>query len=129
MPPCYHAFLKPQNYGAVRTKETSQVYMYDVETSLGTVANVQTIPIIVKCFEEVLENALDQAVKNKKERGKKKTTQGDISIDVDDATFSVRNDGRSIPIEKTDQSGYEDMYVPQMIFGVCLLYTSDAADE
>lgn len=116
--PCYHAFLKPQNYGAVRTEESIRKYLYDVETSVGTVANVQTIPIIVKCFEEVLENALDQAVKNKKERGKKKTTQVDISIDEVDATFRVRNDGRSIPIEKTDQSGYEGMYVPQMIFGV-----------
>ena len=80
-------------------------------------ANVQTIPIIVKCFEEVLKTPWTNR-QEQKERGKNKTTQVDISIDEVDATFRVRNDGRSIPIEKTDQSGYEGMYVPQMIFGV-----------
>ena len=74
-------------------------------------------PGLLKIFDEILVNALDQATTHPKEVKKIHVTLGE--------TISVENNGPAIPIERHAETG---IWVPELIFGH-LLTSSNYDDE
>ena len=116
--------MRPESYGGSRyMEEETNVYDYETKQIIPT---QHTIKIIVKTFEEILENASDAIQKNKKKHGTFKTTE--VNITMNQLKFSIRNNGDSIPIKKmNEQDGFQsdackedeaNMYIPEVMYGV-----------
>lgn len=71
--------------------------------------DVEYIPALVKIFDEVLVNACDNYV-----RDPVKTRRIDVGFDSASREFTVRNDGKGIPVQVHKK---ENMYIPEMVLG------------
>ena len=81
-----------------------------VQESPGQIVRraVRLSPAALKCFDEILVNAVDQYTQH----------GSDIDIDIDpDYTCSVMNTLSSIEISETETRDGRRMYTPQLIFG------------
>ena len=93
------------------TKATKQdMFIYDEATDKFIKRNINFIPALYKCLDEVIVNALDHytTYPNKVDVIK-------VSID-DNGKISVYNSGPGISIEEVKTVNGESMYTPQMAF-------------
>ena len=110
-----HILKRPDTYVGSLPSETSQCWVRkDNKFELRTI-NVS--PGLVKIFDEILVNAIDQHTLHPK-----KVTRIDVSWDADAVT--VRNNGDGIPIKMHDK---EKVWLPELIFGHLL--TSSNYDD
>jgi hypothetical protein len=68
---------------------------------------IEFVPAVYKLFDELVTNAVDAADKD--------ATLTFIKVTVGDKFFTVQNNGVGIPVSK--HSKYEDLWVPELVFG------------
>ena len=74
---------------------------------------------LYKIFDEILVNAAD----NKRRDPNMKELR--VDMDVAAGRFTVRNDGKGIPVEIHEEHG---VYIPEMIFGAALARAAGGAN-
>jgi len=78
--------------------------------------DIEYYPALLKIFDEILVNALDHSVRD--------TTVTKILVTITDTSFTVENDGSTVPISMHDT---EHVWIPELIFGHLL--TSSNYDD
>ncbi|XP_009867181.1 PREDICTED: DNA topoisomerase 2-alpha, partial [Apaloderma vittatum] len=112
-----HILLRPDTYiGSVETV-TQQMWVFDEDVGLNC-RDVTFVPGLYKIFDEILVNAADNKQRDKSMSCIK------VTIDVENNTISVWNNGRGIPVV---EHKVEKVYVPALIFGQLL--TSSNYDD
>jgi len=111
-----HILCRPDSYVGSLARETHEHWVGSPPFQRGS---AHVAPGLVKIFDEVLVNAIDQWSLHPK-----KVTH--IKVDVaHDGTISVENSGVHVPIKKHDK---EKLWIPELIFGH-LLTSSNYNDE
>lgn len=77
------------------------------------IKELEYIPVIYKCFDEIIVNSRDQRERLKDRDGAVHLTEIKVEIDRENGVISIYNNGDSIKIEK-HSSG---LYNPNLIFG------------
>ena len=117
-----HILSLPDTY--IGSIENSNEEHYVVEGETFTAKTLDFNPGFYKLIDELLVNAHDHVVRL---RQKKSTNPvKNINISSDGQTFTIRNDGESIDVEKHPDYG---VYIPQLIFGELLTSTNYDKDE
>eukprot|EP01138_Halocafeteria_seosinensis_P002232 gb/GECG01002284.1/.p1 GENE.gb/GECG01002284.1/~~gb/GECG01002284.1/.p1 ORF type:complete len:1313 (+),score=209.12 gb/GECG01002284.1/:1-3939(+) len=112
--PIEHILLRPGMYIGSTGKDVTTTWLFDEQDpSKLALQDVEYVPGIVKLFDEILVNALDN-----KERDKSMNL---IKVDIHDPydskkgpVISVWNNGRGIPVKKHRK---ENVYVPELVLG------------
>ena len=111
-----HILRRPDSYVGSLIRETSEQWVGQPPFKRQT---VKVSPGLVKIFDEVLVNAIDQhSIKPKK------TTRIDVTFQKD--VFSVRNNGDGIPLSVHSETGVR---LPELIFGHLLTSSNYDDDE
>ncbi|KAH7911821.1 DNA topoisomerase [Hygrophoropsis aurantiaca] len=115
-----HILKRPDSYiGSVETI-TQAMWTYDSDTKRMTHRELKYVPGFFKIVDEILVNAAD----NKINDATMDTIK--VTIDVEESTISVYNNGRGIPIEMHSR---EKIYIPELIFGHLLSSSNYDDDE
>lgn len=101
-----HVIERPDMYIGDIEITTGERWIYDNEKGQIVKSTVTYNPGLEQCIMELLTNATDRA-----QDEFNNVTR--IDIDIDNESISIRNDGKSIPIE-VHETG---VYVPELIFG------------
>ena len=118
-----HILKRPDTYVGSLAPESSTYWTRVAGRFEPSVCHVS--PALVKIFDEVLVNAIDQYSLHPK-----KVSQ--ILVDVFDNTISIENWGVSIPIKKHDREKNQDgssLWIPELIFGHLLTSSNYNDDE
>ena len=103
-----HILDLPDSYiGSVQIDHLN-IYTFDDQENKIVKKEKQIVLGLYKIFDEILVNASDNTVRDKKCNVIK------VNIDKDSGEISVYNNGSTIPIEIHKE---ENIYVPEMIFG------------
>jgi len=78
--------------------------------------DIEYYPALLKIFDEVVVNALDHSIRD--------PTMTKIVVTITDTSFTVENDGSTVPISMHDT---EKIWIPELIFGHLL--TSSNYDD
>ncbi|TMS22147.1 DNA topoisomerase 2-alpha [Larimichthys crocea] len=113
-----HILLRPDSYIGSVEPVTQQMWVFDEDVGLNC-RDVTFVPGLYKIFDEILVNAADNKQRDKSMSCIK------VSIDVENNTISVWNNGKGIPVV---EHKVEKVYVPALIFGQ-LLTSSNYDDE
>jgi len=117
-----HILSLPDTYIGSIENSTEEHYIVEAETFAAKTLDFN--PGFYKLIDELLVNAHDHVVRL---RQKKSTNPvKNINISSDGKTFTIRNDGESIDVEKHPDYG---VYIPQLIFGELLTSTNYDKDE
>lgn len=114
-----HILLRPDSYIGSVEPVTQQMWVFDEEVGLNC-RDVTFVPGLYKIFDEILVNAADNKQRDKGMSCIK------ISIDVENNTISVWNNGKGIPVV---EHKVEKVYVPALIFGQLLTSSNYDDDE
>ena len=118
-----HILLRPDTYvGSVAT-DTSPNFVREGNAFVSRVLSAP--PALVKIFDEVLVNAIDQYSLHPKKVSK-------IEVSVSDDGILIRNFGVAIPIKKHDTEKNPDgtaIWIPSMILGSLLTSSNYNDDE
>jgi DNA topoisomerase-2 len=106
-----HIIDLPDSYIGSIQNDIINLYVYDDEENKIKKKDKNIVLGLYKIFDEILVNASDNTVKDKKCNLIK------VNINKETGEISVMNNGSTIPIEIHKQ---EKMYVPEMIFGKLL---------
>uniref|UniRef100_A0A8D2MJE2 DNA topoisomerase 2 n=1 Tax=Zonotrichia albicollis TaxID=44394 RepID=A0A8D2MJE2_ZONAL len=112
-----HILLRPDTYIGSVELVTQQMWVYDEGIGLNC-RDVTFVPGLYKIFDEILVNAADNKQRDKNMSCIK------VTIDVENNTISVWNNGKGIPVV---EHKVEKVYVPALIFGQLL--TSSNYDD
>jgi DNA topoisomerase-2 len=104
--PIDHILVRPDMY--IGSVDTNDVSMWILQNNRFIKSNVTFSPGLYKIFDEILVNARDHSVRDKKCKTIK------VNIDKDNNEISVWNDGTGIEVKMHKEFG---TYVPEMIFG------------
>lgn len=118
-----HILKRPDTYVGSLAPESSSYWIRDGDSF--KLSELSVSPGLVKIFDEVLVNAIDQYSLHQK-----KVSQ--ILIDVSDNTISIENWGVAIPIKKHDKERGSDgspLWIPELIFGHLLTSSNYNDDE
>lgn len=113
-----HILKRPDTYIGSIEKQEDKMWIYDSETQCMVEREVSYVPGLFKIFDEILVNAADNKVRDRK------MSKIDVTINPELNEISVLNDGQGIPIEMHSK---EKIYIPEMIFGHLL--TSSNYDD
>ena len=110
--------LRPDTYIGAATPEPMEMYTWDLISPKFTLQTVNFSRGLMRLFEEIYENAIDQAVRSNS------TDRIDIMFN-NNGYISVKNNtgAENIPIQLNEYG----TYIPQMIF--CELLTSSNYDD
>uniref|UniRef100_A0A8C6LRA6 DNA topoisomerase 2 n=1 Tax=Nothobranchius furzeri TaxID=105023 RepID=A0A8C6LRA6_NOTFU len=114
-----HILLRPDTYIGSVEPVTQQMWVYDELDGLNC-RDVTFVPGLYKIFDEILVNAADNKQRDKNMNRIK------VSIDVENNTISVWNNGKGIPVV---EHKVEKVYVPALIFGQLLTSSNYDDDE
>ncbi|XP_054622812.1 DNA topoisomerase 2-alpha [Dunckerocampus dactyliophorus] len=114
-----HILLRPDSYIGSVEPVTQQMWVYDEDVGLNC-RDVTFVPGLYKIFDEILVNAADNKQRDQNMSCIK------ISIDVENTTISVWNNGKGIPVV---EHKVEKVYVPALIFGQLLTSSNYDDDE
>ncbi|KAL0945575.1 hypothetical protein HGRIS_014735 [Hohenbuehelia grisea] len=115
-----HILKRPDSYiGSVETI-TQPMWTYDSEAKRMVHRDVTYVPGFFKIVDEILVNAADNKINDASMDTLK------VSIDVENSTISVYNNGKGIPVEIHST---EKMYIPELIFGHLLSSSNYDDDE
>ncbi|THU89449.1 type II DNA topoisomerase [Dendrothele bispora CBS 962.96] len=115
-----HILKRPDSYiGSVETI-TQPMWTYDADTKRMVHRDVKYVPGFFKIVDEILVNAADNKINDPSMDTIK------VTIDVEENTISVYNNGRGIPIEIHSR---EKIYIPELIFGHLLSSSNYDDDE
>lgn len=111
-----HIIKRPDSYVGSTKADTTLSWVLNNNKFIKK--NLTYPPALLKIFDEILVNALDQHALHPK-----KTTKIDVNVNGD--SISVVNNGTGIPITKHET---ENVWIPELIFGT-LLTSSNYDDE
>ncbi len=111
MTPEEHILKLSDTYIGSKEADNKTMYIYDDEEERLCCKDKVIIMGLYKIFDEILVNAADNTVRDKKCNVIK------VNIDQSSGEIQVMNNGSSIPVEIHKD---EKMYVPEMIFGKLL---------
>jgi DNA topoisomerase II len=117
MRPDEHVLLRPGMYiGSTEGDDVSMWALDDARQGISKAA-LRFVPGLYKIFDEIVSNAIDHALR---EEGCVKN----IKVDIDVVTGSIKvwNDGPGIEVQK--HSEYNDVWIPELIFGHLLTSTN-----
>jgi DNA topoisomerase-2 len=113
-----HILSLPDTYiGSIENTSEEHYVVGNDEFTAKTITNFN--PGFYKLIDELLVNAHDHVVRLRTRSSKDPVKHIDISSDG--KTFTIRNDGESIDVEKHPEYG---VYIPQLIFGELLTSTN-----
>lgn len=102
-----HCRQRTGMYAGSTSSQTSEEWIYNLETKCMERKSISYIPAFIKIFSEILDNSIDEAKRAPE-------TLDFIKIDFkDDGSISVYDNGRGIPVEVHSQTG---LYVAETIF-------------
>ena len=101
-----HILLRPDSYIGSTEALTCNLWVYENDGMVYR--SVTYVPGLYKIFDEIIVNAADNKVRDPN----MDTIR--VSIDRENNTISVYNNGKGIPIEIHAK---EKVYVPELIFG------------
>lgn len=126
-----HILTRPDSYIGSLSKVNEELYV--PKNNQMVLKSIKYVKGLFKIVDEVIVNARDQYVRlntslGDKPKKKKDIPVGNIWINVDreNGYISVKNDGNGIPIRKHST---EDIYIPELIFGVLLTSSNYKEDE
>lgn len=102
-----HVLKRPDTYGGSVTEETWKINLN------GSVHDSTIVPMLFKIYDEALVNAADNHTR------KAGTKNIEIRIDQENGSFSVENDGKTVPVKKhhtKDVLTGKKIYTPEMVF-------------
>lgn len=114
-----HILKRPDTYIGSVEKNEVEMWCFDNESEQMTFKKVTIVPGLYKIFDEILVNAADNKIRDPSMRTLK------VSIDAENNTILVMNDGKGIPVEIHQK---EQIWIPEMIFGN-LLTSSNYDDD
>ena len=119
-----HIQSLPDTYIGSTELTKIRTYIYCTETKKMIEKEITYIPGLLKIFDEVIVNAIDHSMRLKSENKAdiKNVKNIKISINKETGEISVFNDGNGIDIEK--HSEYNDIWIPELIFGELLTSTN-----
>lgn len=117
-----HILSLPDTY--IGSIENSAEEHYIVQDESFVAKTVNFNPGFYKLIDELLVNAHDHVVRLRERKCTNPVKT--INISSDGKTFTIRNDGESIDVEKHPDY---DVYIPQLIFGELLTSTNYDKDE
>ena len=119
-----HIQSLPDTYIGSTELTKIKTYIYSDENKKMVEKEITYIPGLLKIFDEVVVNAIDHAMrlKSEKKENVKHVKNIKITIDKKDGIISIFNDGNGIDIEK--HSEYNDIWIPELIFGELLTSTN-----
>ena len=117
-----HILSLPDTYIGSIENSTEEHYVVEDESFVAKTVNFN--PGFYKLIDELLVNAHDHVVRLR--QNKSENPVKNIQISSDGTTFTIRNDGESIDVEKHPEY---DVYIPQLIFGELLTSTNYDKDE
>jgi DNA topoisomerase-2 len=112
-----HILSLPDTY--IGSIENALEDHYTVEDEKFVSKSINFNPGFYKLIDELLVNAHDHSVRLKQKKSDNPVKN--IHISSNSQTFTIRNDGESIDIEKHPEY---DVYIPQLIFGELLTSTN-----
>ena len=112
-----HILSLPDTYIGSIENSSEEHYVVDNESFVSKTLNFN--PGFYKLIDELLVNAHDHVVRLRQNKSTNPVKQ--INISSDGKTFTIRNDGESIDVEKHPEY---DVYIPQLIFGELLTSTN-----
>ncbi|KAH9411662.1 DNA gyrase/topoisomerase IV [Ordospora pajunii] len=118
--PVEHILLRPDTYIGSVEKETQQMYVWDDSSKSMALKTIEYVPGLYKIFDEIIVNAADNKIRDPRMNTIK------VTIDVEENTISVYNNGKGIPIRIHKE---ENVYVPELIFGNLLTSSNYNDDE
>tara|TARA_B100000795_G_scaffold269298_1_gene258255 strand:- start:3612 stop:7163 length:3552 start_codon:yes stop_codon:yes gene_type:complete len=128
-----HILALPDTYiGSIEPQKITS-YIYDESTQKMKQDELTYIPGLLKIFDEVIVNAIDHSMRLKSEESKGKedirhVKNIKVTIDKSSGVITIYNDGNGIDIKK--HTGYNNLWVPEMIFGELLTSTNyDKGEE
>jgi len=128
-----HILALPDTYiGSIEPQKISS-YVFDETSKKMEIAELIYNPGLLKCFDEVIVNAIDHSMRLKaeEEKGKeniKHVKNIKVNIDKTTGSISIFNDGNGVDIKK--HSTYGDLWIPELIFGELLTSTNyDKGEE
>lgn len=102
-----HVLKRPDTYGGSVTEEKWKI------NANGEVYTATIVPMLFKIYDEALVNAADNYTR------KAGTTSIDIKVLQEGASFSVENDGKTVPVKKhpiKDALTGKKIFTPEMVF-------------
>lgn len=128
-----HILALPDTYiGSIEPQKINS-YVFDETSKKMVMTELTYNPGLLKCFDEVIVNAIDHSMRLKaeEEKGKeniKHVKNIKVTIDKTSGSISIYNDGNGVDIKK--HSTYGDLWVPELIFGELLTSTNyDKGEE
>ena len=103
-----HILDLPDSYIGSIQVDKIKIHGYNDNEEKITISDKEIVLGLYKIFDEILVNAADNTVRDKKCNSIK------TNIDIDTGIIEVSNNGSTIPIELHKE---ENMYVPEMVFG------------
>lgn len=110
-----HILDNPDTYiGSVENVDAA-LWVYDEETKMIKLKNIEYVPGLYKLFDEGIVNCRDHVVRMINSPVLDKKMVSDISVKVEeDGTIVMENDGNGIDVAKHPEYG---IWIPEMIFG------------
>ncbi|KIP02564.1 hypothetical protein PHLGIDRAFT_37839 [Phlebiopsis gigantea 11061_1 CR5-6] len=115
-----HILKRPDSYIGSVEKLTQLMWVWDSENKRMVNKEITYVPGFFKIVDEILVNAADNKINDPNMDTVK------VTIDPENNTISVLNNGRGIPIEIHST---EKMYIPELIFGHLLSSSNYDDDE
>tara|TARA_R110002074_G_scaffold86580_3_gene191120 strand:- start:1991 stop:5218 length:3228 start_codon:yes stop_codon:yes gene_type:complete len=114
-----HVLQRPDSYVGATKPDTESCWVLDSNSTHFVKKNLTYPPALLKIFDEILVNALDQHAMHPTA-----TSKIDVKICMGSGEISVTNNGMGIPIIIHET---EKVYIPELIFGTLL--TSSNYDD
>ena len=110
-----HILDNPDTYiGSVENVDAA-LWVYDDESKMIKLKNIEYVPGLYKLFDEGIVNCRDHVVRMIHSPVLDKKMVSDISVKVEeDGTIIMENDGNGIDVAKHPEYG---IWIPEMIFG------------
>lgn len=115
-----HILLRPDTYIGSVEPLTQQMFVFNSNTERIVQREITYTPGLYKIFDEILVNAADNKQRDPN------MDRMEITIDAEEGTISVLNNGKGIPVVMHKEHG---CYVPTLIFGHLLTGSNFDDDE
>jgi len=111
-----HILDNPETYIGSIENIDANMWVFDTETNRIVLKTIEYIPGEYKLFDEGIVNCRDHVIRmiQSPAANKKTVSYIDISIDPNDGTICMTNDGNGIDIARHPDN---NMWIPEMIFG------------
>jgi len=98
-----HVLKRPDMYVGPNTCDAEDRFVVEGDRIIRKQVNVHGI--LLKMFDEILVNARDHSVRDE--------SVSYIKVSVEDDSFTITNDGSTLPLEKNEHG----IYIPELVFG------------